>query len=106
MTDKIVVITTCGNEDEANRIAHLLVEGHLAACVSVMPGVRSHYRWQGAVESADEWMLFAKSTREKFADLRAALEKVHSYEVPEVLALAVVDGAPNYLNWVDRSLRG
>jgi len=105
MTDKIVVLSTCSGEEEAERIARVLVEGRLAACVNIVPGVRSVYRWQGAVESAGEWLLVIKSSRERFDELRAALEKAHSYEVPEVIAMAVVDGSPNYLNWVEGSLR-
>lgn len=104
MTDKIVVFSTCASAGEAERIARLLVEERLAACVNIMPEVRSFYRWQGAVESAAELLLVIKSTRGRFEALRAALEKAHSYEVPEVLALAVVDGAPNYLNWLGENV--
>src|SRR5262245_44139582 len=105
MTDKIVVLSTCGSEDEAHRIARLLVEQEVAACVNVVPGVRSYYRWQGAVESAGEWLLVVKSSRALFERLRATLEKAHSYEVPEVVALPVIEGAPNYLNWIEASLQ-
>jgi periplasmic divalent cation tolerance protein len=105
MTDKIVVLSTCASEEEADRIARLLVEGRVAACVNIVPGVRSVYRWQGAVESSGEWLLAIKSTRERFDALRTAIEKSHSYEVPEIVALPVVDGAANYLNWIDGSLR-
>ncbi|HEY1342494.1 MAG TPA: divalent-cation tolerance protein CutA [Bryobacteraceae bacterium] len=104
MTDKIVVLSTCASEEEAERIARALVEARLAACVNVTARVRSVYRWQGAVETADEWMLVIKSSRDRFEALRAVLEKAHSYEVPEVIALPVVDGAKNYLNWLDASL--
>lgn len=104
MTDNIVVLSTCPDEEEAARLARLLVGEKLAACVSVVPGVRSFYRWKGAVESADECLLVIKSSRALFAAVRDAIEKAHSYEVPEVLALAVVDGAPNYLNWLESSI--
>ncbi len=104
MTDKIVVLSTCASEDEAQKLARLLVEQRLAACVNVVPGVRSYYRWKGAVESAEEWLLLMKSSRERMTDLLAALEKEHSYEVPEVLALPVVAGAANYLNWLQANL--
>jgi periplasmic divalent cation tolerance protein len=104
MTDKIVVLCTCAGEDEADRIARGLVEARAAACVNIVPGVRSVYRWQGAVESAAECLLVIKSSRERFDELRAAIEKLHSYELPEVVALPVVDGAPDYLNWIDGSL--
>ena len=86
-------------------MARLLVEQRLAACVSVVPGVRSFYRWKGAIESAGEWLLLVKSSRALFPELSAALERAHSYEVPEVLALPVIEGASNYLNWMTASLR-
>ena len=105
MTDKIVVMSTCSDEEEAKRISRALVEDRVAACVNIVPGLLSYYRWQGAVESAPEWLLLIKSTREKFDALRNALEKAHSYEVPEIVALPVVDGSLNYLNWIDGSLR-
>jgi periplasmic divalent cation tolerance protein len=105
MTDKIVVLTTCGSEEEAARTARLLVEQRLAACVTVIPGAQSHYRWEGAVESAAEWLLIVKSSRAKFEELRVSLETAHSYEVPEVIALPVVEGSANYLNWIEGALR-
>src|SRR5271165_3018732 len=74
MTDKIVVLNTCGSEAEAERLARLLVERRLAACVSIVPRLRSVYRWNGAVESAEEWLLLIKSSRPLFESLRAALE--------------------------------
>ena len=104
MTDKIVVLSTCASEQEAEKLARSLVEQHLAACVNVVAGVRSYYRWQGAIESASECLLLIKSSRERLEALRAALEREHSYEVPEVIVLPVVDGAANYLNWLQASL--
>jgi len=106
MTDAIVVLSTCSSEAEAERLARMLVERRLAACVNVVPGVRSFYRWQGAIESAAEWLLVVKSSRDLFAALASALEQAHSYEVPEVLALPVVEGAAKYLNWLASSLEG
>lgn len=106
MTDQIVVFSTCPSEEEAERLARLLVERRLAACVSVVPGVRSFYRWRGVIESSGEWLLVIKSSRGLFAPMAAALEHEHSYEVPEVLALPVVEGAANYLNWLSASLEG
>ena len=104
MTDKIVVLSTCASEEEAQRLAHSLVEQRLAACVNVVPGIRSYYRWKGAIESAAEYLLLIKSSRERLDALRAALEREHSYEIPEVLVLSVVDGAANYLNWIQANL--
>ena len=105
MTGHIVVLSTCSSEEEAERLARLLVERRLAACVSVVPGVKSYYRWKGAVESAGEWLLLVKSSRDLFPALSVVLEQEHSYELPEVLALPVVEGAPNYLNWLASNLR-
>jgi periplasmic divalent cation tolerance protein len=105
MTDKIVVLSTCGSEEEAEGLARLLVDQRLAACVTVAPRVRSFYRWKGAVESAEEWLLLIKSSRPLFEKLRAAIESSHSYEVPEMLALPVVDGAAPYLDWLQTNLQ-
>jgi periplasmic divalent cation tolerance protein len=104
MTDKIVVLNTCGSEAEAERLACLLIDQRLAACVSIAPHIRSFYRWKGAVESSEEWLLLIKSSRPLFDRLRAAIESEHSYEVPEVLALPVVDGAASYLDWLQSGL--
>ena len=106
MTDKIVVLSTCANEVEAGKLARLLVEQRLAACVNVVPGIASYYRWQGAIESATEFLLVIKSSRTLFPALSATLKEHHSYEVPEVLALPVLDGSPDYLSWLSASLSG
>jgi periplasmic divalent cation tolerance protein len=105
MTDKIVVLSACANQEEAERLARLLVDRRLAACVNVIPGMRSYYRWKGAVEAAGECLLIVKSSRDLFASLTAALEKAHSYEVPEALAIPIVDGAAKYLSWLGENLR-
>ena len=104
MTDKIVVFSTCATAEEAQRIARNLVEARLAACVNVMPGVRSFYRWKGAVDEADECLLVIKSSRSLFDRLRLELEKAHTYEVPEAVAVAIVAGAPNFLAWLDQAV--
>jgi|SRR5579862_4120087 len=101
MTDKIVVLCTCGSAEEAEKIARAVVDLRLAACVNVLTGIRSFYRWQGAIEDSAELLLIIKSSRARFEALRAAIERLHSYEVPEIVALPIVDGAPNYLNWLD-----
>jgi periplasmic divalent cation tolerance protein len=104
MTDKIVVFSTCASREEAEKLARLVVEQGLAACASIVPGVRSYYRWQGAVETAEEHLLVIKSARRQFDSLTAAIERAHSYEVPEVLALSVVAGSAPYLAWLEASL--
>jgi periplasmic divalent cation tolerance protein len=104
MNETIVVLSTCASAEEGAKIARLLVERRLAACVNVVPGVRSFYRWKGAVETADEVLLVMKSSRHLFAELNAALHSAHSYEVPECLALSPVEGSEAYLNWVAENL--
>jgi periplasmic divalent cation tolerance protein len=106
MTDKIVVLSTCASEEEAEKLARQMVEQRLAACVNVLPGIRSYYRWQGKLECSGECLLVIKSSRERFDLLRGALEKAHSYDVPEIIALPVVEGAANYLNWLQANLAG
>jgi periplasmic divalent cation tolerance protein len=101
MTDKIVVFTTCGSQEEAHKLATILIEKQMAACVNITSPITSVYRWKGSVERAQEWMLIIKSRRERFEELRLVLEAAHSYELPEVLAIPVVEGSPNYLAWVE-----
>lgn len=106
MTDKIVILSTCATQEEGELLARALLDARLAACINVIPRMRSFYRWKGAIESADECLLLIKSSRPLFEPLKAALEKVHSYEVPEVVALPVVEGAESYLNWMATNLQG
>ena len=98
MTDKIVVLSACGTEREAETIARRLVEKRLAACVNLIPHVHSVYRWKGRVEDAKETILVIKSTRGLFAELTRELSAMHSYKVPEAIALPVVDGLEPYLD--------
>jgi len=104
MTDKIVVFSTCDSEEQAGRIARELVEQKLAACVNILPGARSVYRWKGQMEDSAEWLLIIKSRRDLMDKLRTAIGKIHTYEVPELLAVPVVDGSETYLEWLDREL--
>lgn len=106
MTDKIVVFTTCGSAAEARRIARALVERKLAACVNIQQlPVQSFYRWKGKVESAKEFLLLIKTSRKRFAALEKAIRGLHSYEVPEIIALPIVAGSSKYLAWVSDSVR-
>ena len=95
-----VVYITAGSEEEAVWIAKLLVEQRLAACVTRVSPVISVYRWKGEIESASEILLIAKTRSDKFEALRDAVRKVHSYEVPEIIAIPITDGNPDYLNWI------
>jgi periplasmic divalent cation tolerance protein len=104
VTDKIVVLTTCESEDQARTLARHLIEQRLAACVNILPGARSVYRWKDKIEDAVEFVLIIKSRRDIFLKLREAIAHLHSYETPEVIALPVVDGSDAYLNWLDREV--
>lgn len=100
MSDVLIGFSTCGSRDEAERIAGYLVEERLAACVNILPGIQSVYRWQGKLERAEEWLLLLKTTSEKSEALQTGLRHIHSYEVPELVLLPVSSGLPEYLAWV------
>lgn len=99
MTDKKIVLTTAGTREEAGKIARALVERRLAACVNVVP-IESVYRWDEKVESAQEWLLLVKTTAEAFDDVEAAIQELHSYELPECVVLAIEGGNEAYLEWI------
>jgi periplasmic divalent cation tolerance protein len=101
MTDKIVVLVTCGSKSEARRIAKSLVEHRLAACVQEVGGsVRSTYRWKGKIESSKEFLLLIKTTRKRFLAVSKLVRELHSYEVSEIIALPVEQGSRGYLDWI------
>ena len=104
MTDKIVVLSTCSSPEQGHRIARGLVEKRLAGCVSVLPAVRSFYRWKDAIEEDDEVLLVIKSSRALFDRVRSEIVRLHSYEMPEIIAVPIVDGSEAYLTWLDREL--
>ncbi len=104
MTDKIVVLSTCETEEQARAIARGLVEKRLAACVNILAGAQSIYRWKGEVEEAAELLLIIKSRRDLFPALRLELARLHSYEVPEIVAFPIVDGSEEYLSWLDHAV--
>jgi periplasmic divalent cation tolerance protein len=104
MTDKQIVLSTAGSEDEARKIARHLVERQLAACVNIVPQIESIYRWQGKVESSREWLLLIKTTADRFAEVRNAIRELHSYDVPECIAIAIEDGSAEYLQWITDSV--
>jgi periplasmic divalent cation tolerance protein len=97
---------TCANTREAKRIAHAAVEARLASCVNVLAApVHSVYRWKGRVEQASEVLLLMKTSRKKLNALRAAVERLHSYDVPEFIALPIASGSPAYLRWLDECVQ-
>ena len=105
MTDKRIVLTTSGSKDEAHKIAHHLVENQLAACVNIVPHITSVYRWQGKVESNEEWLLLIKTSVEKFPAVRDVIGALHSYDLPECISISIDDGSLEYLQWVGESVR-
>lgn len=104
MTDKRLVLTTTSSLEEGKRIAHAIVERRLAACVNILPKIESVYRWEGKVEEAQEFLLLIKTTAAAFSRLRDAIRELHSYEVPECVALSIDDGIGPYLKWIDDSV--
>ena len=103
MTDKRIVLSTAGSEQEAHKIAHILVKRRLAACVNILPHVQSIYRWKGEIESAQEWLLLIKTRADKFPAVRDAIGELHSYEVPECIVLEIEDGSLPYLQWLEKA---
>ena len=105
MTDKTLVLTTCGSLEEARSIAHTLVDRQLAACVNITQPIESVYRWQGQIAEEREFLLIVKSTRELFPDIKTAISRIHSYQTPEIICLPVSDGSPSYLQWIADSVK-
>ncbi len=95
-----IVLTTAGSDEEASRIAETLVERRLAACVNVVPGVVSHYRWKGETCRDEERLLVIKTSARLFAEVRSAIRELHSYELPEAILIGIADGDPEYLAWL------
>ena len=96
----LVVLMAAPDRDEASRIAELLVNSRLAACVQILPEVQSVYRWKGEVERNTEILLLAKTTSDKFDELDRAVREIHSYDTPEIIALPVNAASESYLNWL------
>jgi periplasmic divalent cation tolerance protein len=105
MTDKRLVLTTASSLEESKKIARELVERRLAACINIIPKIESVYRWEGKVEEAQEFLLLIKTTESAFARVREVIEQLHSYEVPECIALSVEEGSLAYLKWIDDSVK-
>ena len=105
MTEFVVVLITASKEDEAAAIAKELVDSGLAACVNIIADIRSIYRWQGKTEDAREALLVVKSRRDLLSDLVVRVKELHSYRVPEVIALPILDGSGDYLDWLRQETR-
>lgn len=105
MSRGVVVLVTCGSTKEAKSIANALVRNRLAACVNILTSpVRSIYRWKGKVETAKEYLLLIKTSRRRFVALEKEIRRLHSYEVPEIIALPIAAGSKPYLKWLVESV--
>ena len=105
MTDFQIIPSPCADREQAERIARRLLELHLAACINILPGVQSIYRWQGGIESAAEVLMLIKTRSSLTAEVQSTLAGLHSYEVPEFLVLPISGGSESYLAWLRTSLR-
>lgn len=104
MADFIQVLTTTDTKNLAEQIGRALVERRLAACVQIVGPIESIYRWQGQIETAEEWQCWIKTTRERFAAVEQAIRELHTYSVPEILAIPVVAGSAAYLQWLEEQV--
>jgi periplasmic divalent cation tolerance protein len=96
----LLCLSTCSDQATARRIAETLVGERLAACVNLVPGMRSVYRWKGQVETSDEVLMLIKTSAQRLPDLRERLLALHPYELPELIAVEIADGLPAYLDWI------
>jgi periplasmic divalent cation tolerance protein len=103
MSESALLVMVSCPESAAATLADALVQRRLAACVSILPGMRSVYRWQGRIETAQECLLLAKTTALRYAELEAAVRSLHPYDLPEILAVEVARGLPGYLRWLEDS---
>jgi periplasmic divalent cation tolerance protein len=102
MLESIVVFVTCGSEEEGLEIARTLVEERLAACVNLLSPIRSIYRWEEKTCDEKEWLLIIKTKKERFQDLEEKVKSLHSYSVPEIIGLPIVEGSSSYLHWLEQ----
>jgi periplasmic divalent cation tolerance protein len=100
MSEEIVILITTGSSDEATTIARTLVDEHLAACVNIIPGVRSYFFWEGRTQEAAEVLMICKSRMLLMDAVIARVKMLHTYTIPEIIALPIAAGLPNYLAWV------
>ena len=101
----IVVFVTASGKIEADKIAEKLIEEKLAACVNIISGVDSVFWWENRIDRASEVLLVIKSSKDKFAKIAETVKALHSYEVPEIIALPITDGYKPYLDWINESIR-
>ncbi len=105
MTEFIQVFTTVDSEEKANKIASKLLDDRIAGCVQVFGPISSRYWWKGKIEQATEWFCLIKAKRRDYDAIETSIKKIHPYDVPEILALPVLDGNPDYLKWIQSETR-
>ena len=103
--DYLVIFVSCPDEEMAGDMADKLVRGGLAACVNIVPGVCSVYQWQGRLEKEQEWLLQIKTRTALYEDIERLIRAEHPYELPEVIAVPIVRGSSDYLEWIDQMTR-
>lgn len=103
--DSLLVVTNLPDRDSAEKLAALLIERRLAACVNILAPCRSVYRWQGAIQHDDEHPLLIKTALDRYAELEASIRANHPYELPEIIAVSLKHGLPAYLQWVESETR-
>jgi periplasmic divalent cation tolerance protein len=104
-TDSIIILITTGSEEEAHKIAELLTNEKKAACVNIVPGVDSLFWWEGKIESVRENLLLVKTRASLFPEIVEMVKRMHSYEVPEIIALPIIAGSEDYLKWLDTACK-
>ena len=97
----LMIVTTCPDEPAAEKVANALVAQSLAACVQIIPGIKSVFRWQGEVENAAECLLLAKTVADNYPEIEKTINSIHDYEVPEIIAVPITTGSRDYLAWID-----
>ena len=96
-----IILCSCPDKDSAEEIAHSLVNARLAACVNIVPGVTSVYLWHETIESAQEHLLLIKACQSNYQDIESLIKQLHAYELPEIIAVSIENGSPEYLRWID-----
>jgi len=97
----LMILCTCPDKDTAEKIARLLIEGNIAACVNILPGMTSLYKWEGKIESAQEHLLLIKAHKDHYQTIESTLRTYHTYDLPEIIAVPIERGLPEYLHWID-----
>ena len=105
MSNKVIAYTTCLDRVEPEKLATHLVEKQFAACVNILPNTKSFYRWQGAIETSDETLMMIKTSRDLVHKVQQVIDQIHSYDLPELIVVPIIDGSSNYLAWIEHELK-